>query len=330
MKNPENSWSDILSPPAQERLFLRKDRLNLFQIPQLELTMKTAGSTTAPLLTLLVVAYASSLLAVELQPGTYTPQPAGTRILDLTYAHLERDALYSKGKKLPLDPLLILDLVQVRGRYHLPVEGSAISASFSFYCGNNRGARALTSWGSQSGCSDLLLGMTYWPLHDLKKGQFLGLTPYISLPTGEYDPSRPYNFGENRYSFGLNSGYAFPFSPRFSCELLGDIQLFGENDDYLSGHSLKQQPLLTLQYHLRYQLTPSGKLFASYLHDWASATSIDGKAQHNGRNNGRYRIGYQQMVTKAWQLQLSWGADLQVANGLRESERLLLRSVWLF
>ena len=288
--------------------------------------MKTPRLTIA---TLIAMTSASPLWGVELQPGTYTPQPAGTRILDLTYAHLERDAIYSKGKKLPIEPLLILDVVQLRGRYHLPVDDSAISASFSLFCGNNRGTRALTSWGSQSGCGDLLLGMTYWPLHDLKKGQFLGLTPYISLPTGEYDPSRPYNFGENRYSVGLNTGYAFHFSPKLSNELLGDIQLFGDNDNYL-GHTLKQQPLLTLQNHLRYQLTPTGKLFISYLHDWASATSVNGKDQHNGRNNGRYRIGYQQMLSKAWQLQLSWGADLRVENGLRESERLLLRSVWLF
>ena len=286
--------------------------------------MKTPCFTIA---TLIAMTSASPLWAIELQPGTYSPQPAGTRILDLTYAHLERDAFYSKWKKLPLDPLLILDVAQLRGRYHLPM---ALSVSFSVYCGNNRGARALTSWGSQSGCGDLLLGMTYWPLHDLKKGQFLGLTPYIFLPTREYDSSRPYNFGENRYSFGLNTGYVFHFSTGLSNELLGDIQLFGENDNYLDGHSLKQQPLLTLQYHLRYQLTPSGKLFASYLHDWASATSIDGKDQHNGRNNGRYRIGYQQMLSRTVQLQFSWGADLHVENGLRESERLLLRGVWLF
>ena len=152
--------------------------------------MKTPRLTIA---TLIAMTSASPLWGVELQPGTYTPQPAGTRILDLTYAHLERDAIYSKGKKLPMEPLLILDVVKLRGRYHLPM---ALSVSF-----NNRGARALTSWGSQSGCGDLLLGMTYWPLHDLKKGQFLGLTPYIFLPTREYDSSRPYNFGENRYSF---------------------------------------------------------------------------------------------------------------------------------
>ena len=292
--------------------------------------MKTSWSTLPALFALIGMANFPSLLAVELQPGTYTPQPAGTRILDLTYAHLERDALYSKGKKSPIDPLLILDVVQVRGRYHLPMETTALSVSFSLYCGNNRGARALTSWGSQSGCSDLLLGATYWPLHDLKRGQFLGLTPYVSLPTGEYDPSRPFNFGENRWSGGLNSGYVIHFSPQLSNELLGDIQLFGDNDDYLNGHTLTQQPLLTLQNHLRYQLTPTGKLFISYLHDWASATRIDGKDQHNGRNNGRYRIGYQQMLSKTWQLQLTWGADLHVENGLKESERLLLRSVWLF
>lgn len=55
---------------------------------------------------------------------------------------------------------------------------------------------------------------------------------------------------------------------------------------------------------------------------------LDGKGQHNGRNNGA--LPNWLSVTKAWQLQLSWGADLQVENGLRESERLLLRSVWLF
>ena len=48
---------------------------------------------------LIAITGSSPLWAVELQPGTYTAQPPGTRILDLTYAHLERDALYSKGKK---------------------------------------------------------------------------------------------------------------------------------------------------------------------------------------------------------------------------------------
>ena len=30
--------------------------------------------------------------AIELQPGSYTPAPAGNTVLDLTYAHLRRDA----------------------------------------------------------------------------------------------------------------------------------------------------------------------------------------------------------------------------------------------
>ena len=50
-----------------------------------------------------IVALSGSMnaLAIELQPGSYTPASAGSTVLDLTYAHLRRDALFKQGKKIP-------------------------------------------------------------------------------------------------------------------------------------------------------------------------------------------------------------------------------------
>ena len=268
--------------------------------------------------------------AIELQPGSYTPAPTGSSVLDLTYAHLRRDALYKQGNKMPGEFLLEMDMVQLRGRHYLHDVSYNQSLGFSLYCGQTQGMRDIAYWGRRTGCADLLLGTTLWPLVDHKRQIYFGLTPYVTLPTGQYEAKQPFNLGENRWTIGLNTGYSRPINEHWQWEWMGDLQVYGENDAYLGSHTLKQEPLGSLQFHLRYNINKQGRVFVSYLHDWGGETSLDDKSQHNSRNNSRYRLGYAYRATPALLLQLSWGADIHVENGMREDQRLLLRSVWMF
>ena len=134
-----------------------------------------------------IVALCGSMnaLAIELQPGSYTPAPAGGTVLDLTYVHLRRDALYKQGKKMPGEFLLEMDMVQLRGRHYLHDVSYNQSIGYSLYCGQTQGMRDIAYWGRRTGCADLLLGGTLWPLVDNKRQIYFGLSPYVTLPTGQ-------------------------------------------------------------------------------------------------------------------------------------------------
>ena len=272
----------------------------------------------------------ASALALDVEPGTYTAQPAGNNALGLFYVHAERDARYANGNKLPGHTSLIGDSVQAKYLHYLKAGDLTVAPGFILACGRSRAGGSLAALGEAHGCADPIVGAIFWLDNRPEEKRYFGITPYLSVPVGQYDKTRALNLGENRWKGGINSGISLPLGERAMLDLVGDLQWFGANDEYLGTRRLEQAPLANIQLHLRYPLGPNLRLAASYLHDWGGATSINGIAQHDEKNQGRFRLGIGRSLGPQRFIQVDLGGDTKVENGYRESGRLVVRYVLRF
>ena len=94
----------------------------------------------------------------------------------------------------------------------------------------------------------------------------MDLALLLVVPLGEYESDKLVNLGLNRWygRFALPLKYHFGvFSPGYmsSFELTPSVYLFADNDDFVDGHKLENEPLWQIESHLTHDFT--SKFFAS-------------------------------------------------------------------
>lgn len=77
----------------------------------------------------------------------------------------------------------------------------------------------------------------------------VGASLRVSAPWSQYDAGRLVNIGSNRWSFKPEIGVSKAVGP-WTVELSAAATLFTDNDDFLGGNTLSQDPLYAVQGHL--------------------------------------------------------------------------------
>jgi hypothetical protein len=97
-------------------------------------------------------------------------------------------------------------------------------------------------------------------LLNYEPGFSMDLALLLSVPVGVYENDKLVNLGLNRW-FGriaLPLKYHFGvFSPGYmsSFEITPSVYLFGDNDDFMVGHTLKSEPIWQIESHLTHDFT---------------------------------------------------------------------------
>jgi hypothetical protein len=112
-------------------------------------------------------------------------------------------------------------------------------------------------------------------------GFSLDLLADLALPIGEYDSSKPLNIGQNRWYGRVGMPVIWQLGDwvpgrRTTLEFLPAVWLFGDNNDYFGGQTLKTDPLFQLDAHLTRDFTQ--QLWGSLDGSWYSG----GQATING------------------------------------------------
>jgi hypothetical protein len=297
-------------------------------------TRKRALAALAALATL---AFSPFTVAVEVDPGDYTALPAGANAFVVYGQYAKRNALYASGNRVPIDAKLdssvgilrVLRVVAINDKW-------TVDPQFLLPFGSLKAGHDLAALGSASGIGDLILNTAFKYKIDEKSGEVLGISPFLWLPTGKYDASKPLNLGEKRWKFALQAAYTRPVTDRVRWDILGDVQVHGDNDDCRAACGsatdvkLKQDALHHWQTHLRYQVAPSLFAAVSFGHVQGGSTTIDGVAQSNKQKTTYARLAAGYFVTPTTQVLTTLGRDLQVDTGLKENIRLNLRLFTIF
>lgn len=103
----------------------------------------------------------------------------------------------------------------------------------------------------------------------------LGASVVMIAPTGQYDPQRLINIGNNRFAFKPEIGFSVPMDGWFG-DLSAGAWLFTDNTEFFRGHTRGQDPILSLQAHGGYEFRPGLWLAADATYYRGGATTVDG------------------------------------------------------
>ena len=268
----------------------------------------------------------TSGMALDTDADDYVASPPGTNLGLLYYQHVQRDRLFSGGSQVSGNNGLDSDTGILRVVHFLKLGDYVVDPQFILPFGHERATNDASSLGSASGLGDLILAATTWVVNDEKTNTYLGLTPFLSLPTGTYDHNRPSNWGENCWKLTLQGGYQRGITDKISLVFIGDATFFGYNSDFgPTGATLKQDTLYQAQFYVRYTWSEKIDSFVGYSYLGGGASSVNGAGQNDRQRETKFSIGGGYNFTPELELFGAYGQDISMANGFKESRRLNLR-----
>lgn len=270
--------------------------------------------------------------AIDIDAGDYTALPAGTTVGVLYAQHAERKSLYANDQRVPGDMGLDSDIGILRVIHFMKISGYTVDPQFLLPFGQLKARGDLGPvLGKRSGTADLILAATVWLQEDATNRRYFGITPFVFAPTGTYDAARPMNLGENRWKYALQAAYVHGVGDKLTFDVAADITAYGRNDKANpAGDNLTQKPTVQLQGFVRYAMSPAWDLRAGLSHTRTGETKLAGVANGDDAQITKMQLGSAVFVGPKTQLLATWGRDLKVDNGFKESSRLNLRLLQLF
>ncbi|MDO6562059.1 transporter [Amphritea sp. 1_MG-2023] len=177
-----------------------------------------------------------------------------------------------------------------------------------------------------SGIGDIFVGSTFWPIADNENKEWFGITPFVYLPTGEYESDKAVNVGANRWSFVLQAGYTKGLTDDgLYMDLIGEVEIYGDNNDLAAGDTLSRDNMYRMSAMLSQDVTQGGYVWGRYSKQIGGEIEVDGVAQvASDVDTGTLTLGYTQWIGKRFQLQGEYSKDLHVDNGI-ETDGVTLR-----
>jgi len=161
-----------------------------------------------------------------------------------------------------------------------------------------------------------------------KPGTTLGLSVTVIAPTGTYDRTQFVNIGSNRWTFKPEIGVEQPMGKWFA-DLSAGLWVFGENNGYLGGQSLRQAPLDIFQFHAGYNFRQNQWLAVDANYYAGGATSVNGGTAINTLANSRYGLTFSQPIGSGLSAKASWSHWLSGRYGQNFSTAALaLQYLW--
>ena len=251
------------------------------------------------LVVIAIVSPARSVQAQSLEPRSYVNTPVGINFLLAGYGYTQGNVAFEAASPIKDAKVNVqsgnlayarsLDVWGLSGKFLavLPIADVAGSAKLA---GEER-RRVVTGLGdpllrlSVNFFGAPALSMSEFPTYhqDLIVGASLQVTP----PLGQYDSTKLLNVGTNRWSIKPELGVSKDWGA-VTLELIPAVTFFTNNNDFLGGKTLAQDPIYSVQGHLIYEFFPAlwGAADATYY--GGGRTIIDGE---KGEQLGNARLG---------------------------------------
>jgi len=268
----------------------------------------------------------ASATAQQLTPRVYAPNPTGGNIVLLSYGRSTGELLF--------DPALPFDDVNATINSGSLLYGRTFGL---FGRSANAGVALPYVWGeidglvegefqriTRSGLGDLRANLTVnvlgGPALTLREfaarrpDTVLGVSLAVSVPTGQYDPSKLINIGSNRWSFKPEMGVSKTLG-RWYLELYGGVWIFGTNTNFFGGSVREQDPLGTFQAHVSYTFKARLWLAADATFYTGGRTTLDGVVNADVQSNSRVGVTLALPVGRRSALKVAWATGFTTRIG---------------
>jgi hypothetical protein len=290
----------------------------------------------AGILYALLTCSAGLVQAQQLEPRAYSLSPVGTNFLGAAY-------LYSSGGAV-LDPSIPVENIQAKVQTVVPFYGRtfglfgrlanvSVIAPFAYAVVAGDVMESRTSV-DRTGFGDpgvrlalnLIGGPALTPqeFRALKRETTLGASITVSAPLGQYDSAKLINLGANRWAFRPELGLSYP-KGRWDFELYAGVWLFTANSDFLRGQVRRQDPLVSVQTHIVYEIRPRMWAALDFTYYEGGSTTVNGQDKHDRQDNTRAGLTLAVPVTLNQSLKLTWSRGVTTRVG---SEFEILGLAW--
>jgi len=259
--------------------------------------------------------------AIDTLPGDYTALPDGTQTLQSTFTYGTSNARFKNGDRVAGKQSLDTYSLQETYRLFVTCGGLTLSPTVIVAYGYSRPAYDSRPAGTARGFGDPVLAATVYLLNNPGKRTFFGISPYLIPPVGSYDKTTSLSLGQNRWRFGVNSGYIVPLADNVLLDVVADVLWYGRNSDYVKDSTLDQDMLFNAQTHFRYLVDVTTALTASYYYDVGGESKLNGVPQGDAKSQGRFRVGVMKYLTRSQRIRIDWGMDSNVNNGFRKNSQ---------
>lgn len=266
--------------------------------------------------------------AIDVDAGDYDYAPSGTNLGILYYQYATRNGLYSGSEKQSGNYQLDTDVAIARYAHYMSVGNFQIAPQIFLPYARLESGKDNSAYGKNSGLSDIIIAMAFFPYHDEATKTNIGITPYLYLPTGKYSVNKALNPSENRYKFVLQGGYTTQLFNNLLFDAVADFTVYGDNDDVGDG-KLKQDLGYQIQSSLRYKIQPQWDIRAGLSYSNAGDTEKN-NVNANAVKQMKYTIGTAYSPTPRTQFIVNYGRDIQVENFFKENNRINLRFLYAF
>jgi hypothetical protein len=252
--------------------------------------------------------------AQDLDPRRYVNLPTGQNFLAGIYSYSEGDVNVSPS--LPLeDAFLRIDGPAVTYLRTIDIGGktSSLDVYLPYVCASGSavldGERLNRSVCGQ-GDTNIRISYNFTGAPAMELSEFerkkeelvVGVSLQVGIPTGRYDDDKLLNIGANRWFVKPEIGMSIPWD-KWSLEFAAGVRLFFDNNDYVGGIKLEQDPLYNLQVHLVYDLSPRQWISINSNYFFGGDTYQDSRPLVNRQENAR--------------LGLTWVVALNAKNALK-------------
>lgn len=288
--------------------------------------------TAATAMAAALLAASGPARAFDVDAGDYQAAPPGTTLALGYYQYATRSRLnVDGGRNITKDTRLDSHVGIARFVHYVNIGGFTVDPQILIPFGSLDHAKVGGArLESAQGIGDPILAATAWFVNDKESKTWFGVTPFLSLPMGEYQDGKALNLGENRWKLTMQAGLVKGFGD-FTLDLLADTTWYGDNDEAGNGSQrLKQNNSYQLQSWLRYHISPETYIGAGYSKTFGGKQSLDGVYTGSKTDVDQARLTFGTFVTPSMQLLGVAATDLHVDGGFKEDFRLNLRLLKVF
>lgn len=271
--------------------------------------------------------------AVDVDPGEYEAAPPGTSLL-IGYGLFDwYDDFYNSSGHQVSDSQLNTQTGILRPVHFVDIFGITADPQFFLIYGWQDNAKlGGTKLDDASGFYDMILASTFWIINDQEKKRWLGITPFLWLPIGNYSSGNDLNTGENRWKGALQLGYIEHFAEKWAADFYLDTTFYGENGSYGPSHeNLDQDNSYQFQTWLRYYITDNWNVAPGYSAVWGGKAKIDGEKNPKvSTDTQQLRLATQYNFTPDLQFETQMRTDVWNEGGFRDTFGLHFRILKVF
>lgn len=269
--------------------------------------------------------------AIDVSPGDYTVLPPGTNLL-LGYAQ------YSTAGELHLDgggevPSSDLDVAVGLARYvhYTQLGGLPVAVQAILPFGTLDARIGGVDQPIADGLGDMTLGATVYPFHPADPGDptgtTVGLTAFLTLPTGAYDPAK-ISLGSGTWTLTPQVGVIQGLGNGFFFDGVIDVAFESGHDE--GPIAFSRDPSVQAQAYLRYQFSPATSASVGYSGKFGGKQFANDSYTGLKTRSDQVRLFANHFFTPAFQVQGMIGSDLNVQGGFKTDFVTQLRLLKVF